>query len=53
MSDPNTKTESQLIRESYEDEECPDCGLTIPGNVPDGGECLRCGHVFCLPHPND
>jgi hypothetical protein len=51
MSD--TKTESQLIRESYDDEECPDCGLTIPGDVTDGDECRCCGHVFCLPQSND
>jgi DNA-directed RNA polymerase subunit RPC12/RpoP len=50
MSD--TKTESQLIRESY-DEECPDCSYPIPGNVTEGDECEYCGHVFCLPHPND
>jgi hypothetical protein len=37
---------SDDIINSYEDGVCPDCGLEIPSNVVDGGECLNCGHIF-------
>jgi len=46
-------TESQRIRKSYPDEECPDCGEPIPKNVVDGQACKNCGHVYYLPREND
>jgi hypothetical protein len=47
------KTESQLIRDSYPNKECPDCSEPIPKNVTAGQECSNCGHVFCVPTDND
>jgi hypothetical protein len=44
---------SRLIRESYSDAECPDCGDPIPEDVVDGQECKNCGHTFCIPQSND
>jgi rubredoxin len=36
----------ELIRDLYENGECPDCGEEIPVDMVDGGECVNCGHVF-------
>ena len=30
----------------HENGECPSCGLPIPQDMPDGGSCSNCGHVF-------
>ncbi len=38
--------ESNAIKESYEDGECPDCGHEIPDDVEEGDECDNCPHVF-------
>lgn len=38
-----------LMAKNYEDGQCPDCGEDIPPNMPDGGACDNCGHVFHLP----
>ena len=40
--------ESQAVRDSYEDGECPDCGLPIPENVVDGESCQNCSHIFYI-----
>lgn len=32
--------------EYYENAECPDCGLPIASDTPDGGACPNCGHVM-------
>lgn len=45
--------ESHLIRSSYEDEECPDCGKPISMRVRKGDCCSNCGHVFFPPTAND
>jgi len=37
----------------YDKGECPDCQETILDGTEDGDECDLCGHVFCLPQPND
>lgn len=34
------------IKDSYDNGECPDCGLEIPNTVEDGDSCTNCGHVF-------
>jgi predicted RNA-binding Zn-ribbon protein involved in translation (DUF1610 family) len=34
------------VRESYENEECPDCGEPIPEGTEGGEECKNCEHVF-------
>lgn len=47
------KTESELIRESYEKAECPDCGNPIAEWVVGGDECINCGHVFTEYTPCD
>ena len=38
-----------LIKDSYESGECPDCGENIPNDVSNGDECSNCGHVFYSP----
>jgi hypothetical protein len=35
-----------MIKDSYENGECPDCGESIPAEMVSGGECANCGHVF-------
>ena len=35
-----------VVRESYPDNECPDCGDEISLKAVDGTECDNCGHVF-------
>ena len=35
-----------IIKDSYENGECPDCGKDIPDDVSGGDECSNCGHVF-------
>jgi hypothetical protein len=44
---------SKIIRGSYPDRECPDCGEPIPLDVAEGDACSNCGHVFVLPRPSD
>jgi len=41
-------TESELIQNTYENSECPDCGEPIPDDVVSGQACTNCGHVFYL-----
>ena len=43
------EVESRIIRESYDNAECPDCGEAIPTTVVDGQACENCGHVFYDP----
>ena len=40
------KKKQNLIKASYEDGECPDCGEQIPNDVKEGQECKNCDHVF-------
>jgi hypothetical protein len=35
-----------IIKDSYENGECPDCGKDIPDDVSGGDGCSNCGHVF-------
>lgn len=42
-----------LLIESYEQGECPDCGLKIKESSVDGDECENCGHVFYEEHPTE
>jgi rubredoxin len=35
-----------LVRDDYENGECPDCGQDIPKAAVQGEECSNCGHVF-------
>lgn len=37
---------SNAVRNSYPNKECPDCGENIPYDVIDGEECENCGHIF-------
>lgn len=39
------------LTESYENGECPDCGLAISELHEDGSECENCGHVFYEQQP--
>lgn len=49
-ADPNDEsTESLIIRSTYVDGVCPDCGENIPLDIKNGQECENCGHVFSLP----
>jgi hypothetical protein len=41
------------ILNSYEDEECPDCGEDIPKDVVDMQGCKNCDHVFTYYQPDD
>jgi hypothetical protein len=34
------------VKMAYVNGICPDCGLVIPDDIEDGGECVNCGHVF-------
>ena len=38
-----------IIKDSYENGECPDCGKDIPDAVSGGDGCSNCGHVFYSP----
>ena len=38
-----------IIKDSYENGECPDCGKDIPSDVSNGDGCSNCGHVFYSP----
>lgn len=38
-----------IIKDSYENGECPDCGEDIPDDVSNGDECSNCSHVFYSP----
>ena len=38
-----------LIKDSYENGECPDCGEDIPNDVSNGDGCSNCSHVFYSP----
>lgn len=44
---------SDIIRNSYPDAKCPDCGESLPPRVVDGQACSNCGHVFCAPRDSD
>lgn len=44
---------SNPVKDCYEDGICPDCCEPIPDNIVDGEGCTNCGHVFCLPAPDD
>lgn len=46
------EVESRIIRESYEDGICPDCGVVIPTDVEHEAACTNCGHVFYDPRLN-
>lgn len=46
------EVESRIIRESYEDGICPDCGVVIPTDVEHETACTNCGHVFYDPRLN-
>jgi predicted RNA-binding Zn-ribbon protein involved in translation (DUF1610 family) len=46
------EVESRIIRESYEDSVCPDCGDAIPTDVEHEAACTNCGHVFYDPRLN-
>ena len=35
-----------IIKDSYENGECPDCGKNIPDDVSGGDGCSNCGHAF-------
>ena len=35
-----------IIKDSYENGECPDCGKNIPDDVSGGDGCSNCGHIF-------
>ena len=37
------------IKDSYPNNECPDCGQDIPDDVVEGDECSNCSHVFYMP----
>lgn len=47
------QVQSRVIRESYEDSVCPDCGEDIPTDVVNGQACENCGHTFVDPRLND
>ena len=47
------EVQSRVIRESYENSVCPDCGEDIPTNVVDGQACENCGHGFFDPRLNN
>jgi len=48
------KHESEIIRQSYPEEKCPDCNAEpIPRWIIEGDGCQNCGHVFCVPRKND
>ena len=38
-----------IIKDSYENGECPDCGEDIPNDVSNGDGCSNCSHVFYSP----
>jgi len=38
-----------IIKDSYENGECPDCGEDIPDDVSNGDGCSNCSHVFYSP----
>ena len=38
-----------IIKGSYENGECPDCGEDIPNDVSNGDGCSNCSHVFYSP----
>lgn len=44
--------ESNSIKASYPDGECPDCGEPIPSDVQEGDTCCNCGHTFCIERNN-
>lgn len=46
------KCTSLVIKNSYEDGVCPDCGEFIPDDVVDGQNCQHCPHVFFYPRPD-
>ena len=35
-----------MVKDSYPNSECPDCGDPIPESVQPGDDCENCGHVF-------
>ena len=35
-----------MIKDDYDNGECPDCYEDIPDDMVEGGECENCGHVF-------
>jgi hypothetical protein len=35
-----------MIKDNYNNGECPDCNDPIPDDMVTGGECINCGHVF-------
>jgi hypothetical protein len=42
-----------IVKDSYPNNECPDCGKAIPDDVANGESCDNCGHVFCLETEDD
>jgi len=40
---------TNIVKDSYENGECPDCGEDIPNDVSNGDGCSNCGHVFYSP----
>jgi hypothetical protein len=36
----------RMMRDAYDDGECPDCGEQIPSDAEEGSDCSNCGHVF-------
>ena len=47
------KLNVNIIKDSYSNGKCPDCGEPIPDNVTEGQECKNCEHVFCSPRDCD
>jgi len=53
VDDQTNEEAPVLIHTCYEDSACPDCGEPIPRTATEGEACEGCGHVFCVPQPDD